>query len=88
VSTHASLASAATEAVTTSQLRDAQLHQAIDSRDVIGHAKGILMSRRGVSADEAFDILRRTSQNLNVKLARIAGIVATQPDSGTDLLRS
>jgi AmiR/NasT family two-component response regulator len=30
------------------------------------------MERRGVSADEAFDILRRTSQALNVKLAQVA----------------
>jgi ANTAR domain/GAF domain len=80
LATHASLALATTEAVTESQLRDAQLHRAIDSRDVIGQAKGILMSRRRVSAEEAFDILRRTSQQLNVKLVEIATMVAEQPD--------
>jgi len=72
LATHASLAVARTNAVTQSQLREEHLRQAIDSRDVIGQAKGIIMSRRGVSADEAFDILRRTSQQLNVKLARLA----------------
>ncbi|QKV74078.1 ANTAR domain-containing protein [Amycolatopsis sp. Hca4] len=30
------------------------------------------MARHGVSADEAFDVLRRTSQDLNVKLADLA----------------
>ncbi len=81
LATHASLALATTEAVTTSMLHDAQLHRAIDSRDVIGQAKGILMHRRGISAEEAFDTLRRSSQQLNIKLVEIAKIVATQPQA-------
>jgi hypothetical protein len=80
LATHASLALATTEAVTAARLQEAQLRQAIDSRDVIGQAKGVLMSRRGISAQEAFDILRYSSQNLNVKLAQIAEIVVAQPD--------
>jgi hypothetical protein len=80
LATHASLALATTEAVTSAKLREAQLHRAIDSRDVIGQAKGVLMGRRNISAEEAFDILRSASQNLNVKLTEIAEIVAAQPD--------
>jgi hypothetical protein len=80
LATHASLALAGTEAVTTAKLREAQLRQAIDSRDVIGQAKGILMGRRNISADEAFEIQRKSSQELNVKLAQVAKIVASQPD--------
>ena len=80
LATHASLALATTEAVTTSKLRDTQLHKAIDSRDVIGQAKGILMNRRGISAEQAFDILRHASQTLNIKLVRIAELVAADPD--------
>jgi hypothetical protein len=76
LSTHASLALATTEAVTRADLREAELRRAIDSRDVIGQAKGIIMARRGVPADEAFDILRRTSQDLNVKLVRLAETLA------------
>jgi hypothetical protein len=72
LATHASLAIAATDAVTRSELQAAHLRKAIDSRDVIGQAKGIIMARRGVSAEEAFDVLRRTSQDLNVKLAELA----------------
>lgn len=50
LATHASLAVATTHAVSTGELREAQLHRAIDSRDVIGQAKGVLMHRRGISA--------------------------------------
>jgi hypothetical protein len=72
LSSHASLALAGSAAHTASALRQQQLEQAVDSRDVIGQAKGILMNRRGISADDAFDILRRTSQELNVKLVQLA----------------
>ncbi len=80
LATHASLALASTEAVTSAKLREAQLHQAIDSRDVIGQAKGILMGRRNISAKEAFDILRASSQHLNVKLTQVAKVLAAHPD--------
>jgi hypothetical protein len=69
---HASTALGATMASTAAELEVAQLRDAINSRDVIGQAKGILMERRGISADEAFDTLRRASQALNVKLAQVA----------------
>ena len=48
------------------------LRQALESRDAIGQAKGILMERQGCTADEAFDILRRGSQRENRKLREIA----------------
>ncbi|MGE3288880.1 MAG: ANTAR domain-containing protein [Pseudonocardia sp.] len=69
---HASTALAATLASTAAELEAAQLRDALRSRDVIGQAKGILMERRGCSEDEAFETLRRASQSLNVKLARVA----------------
>jgi hypothetical protein len=52
--------------------REAALHRALSTRDVIGQAKGILMERQHLSAGEAFDLLRRVSQRLNRKLADIA----------------
>ncbi|QRP48242.1 GAF and ANTAR domain-containing protein [Amycolatopsis sp. FDAARGOS 1241] len=76
LATHASLALATTDAVTRAELEAAHLREAIASRDVIGQAKGIIMARRGVSADEAFDLLRRTSQDLNIKLAELARTLA------------
>jgi hypothetical protein len=72
LASHASLALAHTKAVTAVDLERRQLHDAITSRDVIGQAKGILMERRGITAKEAFDLLRRTSQHLNVKLVELA----------------
>jgi GAF domain-containing protein len=78
LATHASLALATTHALTAAELRQGQLRKAIDTRDVIGQAKGILMQRRGCTAEEAFELLRRTSQDLNVKLAHLAHILATR----------
>jgi GAF domain-containing protein len=49
-----------------------QLEQALISRDVIGQAKGIIMERQRVTAEEAFDLLRRASQHRNVKLRDLA----------------
>lgn len=49
-----------------------QLTQALESRDVIGQAKGIIMAREGCTADQAFDILRRASQRTNLKLRDVA----------------
>lgn len=57
------------------------LQLAIDSRDVIGQAKGILMQRRGVTAAQAFTLLVRASQQLNRRLRDVAEDVAV---SGTD----
>lgn len=78
LATHASLALAATEAVTRAQLREVDLRRAINSRDVIGQAKGIIMARRGVDAAAAFDILRKASMDLNVKLVELAETVSTR----------
>ncbi|SFP90316.1 ANTAR domain-containing protein [Amycolatopsis rubida] len=72
LATHASLALANTHLRKTAELRRAEFRRAVDTRDVIGQAKGILMNREGFTADEAFDLLRRTSQDLNVKLVEVA----------------
>jgi GAF domain-containing protein len=48
------------------------LWQAIGSRHLIGLAQGILMERFGIDADEAFSVLRRYSQDGNVKLHTVA----------------
>ena len=50
----------------------AHLKLAIEHRDVIGQAKGILMAREHCSADAAFSILRMASQRENRKLYDIA----------------
>jgi hypothetical protein len=52
--------------------RRRQLQEALTSRAVIDQAKGILMAQKGVGAEEAFDILRTTSQSENRKLRDLA----------------
>jgi len=64
-------------ASTQARLQAAQLRDALQSRDVIGQAKGILMEREKVTADDAFDLLRRASQHLNRKLRDLAEDIAT-----------
>jgi|SRR5690349_7063610 len=45
---------------------------ALASRDVIGQAKGILMERFKISADQAFAVLAQVSQSTNRKLYAVA----------------
>lgn len=49
-----------------------QLTSALSSRDRIGQAKGIIMERYQVDDVQAFDMLRRLSQDSNTKLVEVA----------------
>jgi GAF domain-containing protein len=48
------------------------LEVALESRDVIGQAKGLLMARHGCTSDQAFALLREGSQRRNIKLRDLA----------------
>ena len=48
------------------------LATALVTREIIGQAQGILMERERITAEQAFTILRRASQHLNVKLRDVA----------------
>ena len=61
----------------------AGLIKAMESRSIIEQAKGIVMATGGVSADEAFDFLVVSSQQRNIKLARLAKELV-DPTSGAD----
>ncbi|MEV7454131.1 GAF and ANTAR domain-containing protein [Streptomyces nigra] len=50
----------------------AQMEEAVATRHVIGEAMGILMGRHGLDETQAFDVLRRYSQENNVKLREVA----------------
>ncbi|BBY91351.1 transcriptional regulator [Mycobacterium gallinarum] len=52
--------------------RDEQFKRALSSRDVIGQAKGMIMERYAVDAVQAFELLRKLSQDSNVPLIRVA----------------
>ncbi|MFI5707087.1 GAF and ANTAR domain-containing protein [Kribbella sp. NPDC051620] len=51
---------------------DATMLQAIDARKLVGQAMGILMERFDLDADRAFELLKRYSQDHNLKLRDVA----------------
>jgi AmiR/NasT family two-component response regulator len=55
-----------------------QLKSALDSNRRIGMAMGLVMGQLGVADDEAFDALRRISQNTNRKLRDVAEDIVAQ----------
>ena len=63
--------------------REEQFKRALASRDTIGQAKGMIMERYGVNAVQAFDVLRKLSQDSNVPLVQVASelVVKAQSDS-------
>ena len=50
----------------------AQRQDQLTSQPVIEQAKGMLMHNFGLSPDQAFAVLRRLSQDTNVKLRTVA----------------
>ncbi len=65
---------AAHASVALAKLRsERDLWRAIDSRHLIGQAQGILMERFKLSPEKSFSVLRRYSQQHNLKLHEVAG---------------
>jgi hypothetical protein len=63
----------------------AQLQKAVDSRDLIGQAKGILRERFKVDDEGAFQMLVKSSQETNMKLTAVAQWLTE--DTGPDQAR-
>jgi hypothetical protein len=61
-----------TSVVLAAALKEEQLTRALESRTVIGQATGRLIERFGLNADQAFAVMRRVSQNHNIKLHALA----------------
>jgi ANTAR domain len=55
-------------------------NRAVAARHRVGLAQGILMARRQLTADQAFTLLQRQSQNTNVKLRTIAQTIIQTGD--------
>ena len=55
--------------------KEQNLWHAIDSRHVIGQAQGVLIERYKISSEQAFSVLKRHSQQHNVKLHEVAVIL-------------
>jgi putative methionine-R-sulfoxide reductase with GAF domain len=51
---------------------EAEFRTGLASRDVIGQAKGMLMERNGITAVQAFAMLTKVSQEVNMKLVDVA----------------
>ncbi|MEV5967043.1 ANTAR domain-containing protein [Kribbella sp. NPDC051952] len=49
-----------------------QLQAALHTRTIIGQAQGILMHRYEITSDIAFEVLKRASQDTNVKLRAVS----------------
>jgi hypothetical protein len=60
----------------------AQLEQALRSRAVIDQAIGIIMAESRCDADQAFGMLRRASNNRNMKLRDLAAEIVTRVGGG------
>jgi GAF domain-containing protein len=60
-----------------------QLEEALATRGVISNAVGILMAQEGLNRDDAFGMLRSTSQKLNMKLRVIAEGVVDKAEEGS-----
>ncbi|MFM6849013.1 MAG: ANTAR domain-containing response regulator [Terrabacter sp.] len=80
-----SLVQAVDRIVTVDRFRqsEANLERAVESHRLVGQAMGILIERHRIVSEEAFDILRRASQDNNVKLREVAQRViesGSEPD--------
>jgi GAF domain-containing protein len=67
---HASIALA-------SARQEHSLMQAVDARKLVGQAQGILMERYDLDDQRAFDVLRRYSQDRNIKLHEVARLLVS-----------
>lgn len=78
----ASFASVALSAVARNERADS-LQQGLASNREIGKAIGLLMTAHKIGSDEAFELLRKASTDMNIKLAQVAREVVEHHDSGS-----
>jgi response regulator NasT len=57
------------------------LRQALEDRKLIERAKGVLMSRTGLSEPDAFRRLQLLSSEKNVKLVEVARMIVTAEEA-------
>ncbi|MFF3335521.1 ANTAR domain-containing protein [Streptomyces sp. NPDC002888] len=71
------------ERLTVLQEEIEQLRHAIRTRPVIDQARGILMALHACTSDQAWEILRETSQHSNTKLRTVAEAITASVDGPT-----
>lgn len=52
-----------------------QMHTAMETRNLIGEALGIVMERFKITDEQAFEVLKKSSQDHNIKLRNIASTI-------------
>jgi ANTAR domain-containing protein len=63
----------------------AQLRTALESRDIIGQAKGVIRVLTHTDSQSAFDLLARISTDTNRKLRDVAELIADCAAAGVPL---
>ncbi len=59
-----------------------QLQTALRTRSLVGRAQGLLMRHLSYDSEQAFEMLKRASQNSNTKLRKIAELVVHAHEGG------
>lgn len=80
--TLAGLALGSAEELEDEERRVVNLRTALATRELIGQAQGILIERERITPTEAFNVLRRASQHLNVKLRDVAQTLVDTGETG------
>jgi hypothetical protein len=60
------------------------IREALETRDLIGQGKGIIMGSMGCSADEAYLLLKKQSQAENLKLTDIVAEIVSRTQRRRD----
>jgi GAF domain-containing protein len=60
-----------------------QLRAALRTRSLVGRAQGMLMRHFEYDSDQAFEALKRASQNSNTKLRDLAGLLVSAHEDGS-----
>ncbi|MBV9485115.1 MAG: GAF and ANTAR domain-containing protein [Frankiaceae bacterium] len=79
---YTSIVATASDAQNRATVLAQQMREAMESRAVIEQAKGILMAQRRITADEAFEMLVRASQEGHRKLRDVAQALVAQTSEG------
>jgi GAF domain-containing protein len=60
-----------------------QLRTALSTRSLVGRAQGMLMREFRYDSEQAFEALKRASQNSNTKLRDLAGLLVSAHENGS-----
>ena len=80
------LAAHASVALRAAQTKEdlARLRDVVETRELIGQAKGILMGRQGLSSQAALEILCRGAERLKIELRELARRVVEGEENKSD----